>query len=93
MVERGNSIVAGELEHMSRVLDDIDVDVAAFEWIHASTSIDRVLVLIYLNDVVKLIWTILISAKVIEVKPICLATLACDNAPAVSKLFSKCYSE
>lgn len=65
MVERGNSIVAGELEHMSRVLDDIDVDVAAFEWIHASTSIDRVLVLIYLNDVVKLIWTILISAKVI----------------------------
>ena len=81
MIERGHTVIAGEFEDMSRVLYDVDIDVAALEWVYASTSIYRILILVNLNDIVEFIWAILVSAQVIKIKPISLAALACDNSP------------
>jgi hypothetical protein len=75
--EGGDTSVARELENMGGILDDcfllalhvkcyskllaIDVNVPALQRINSSASIDRVLVLIYLDNVVELIRPILIS--------------------------------
>lgn len=67
---------------MGRILDDVDVDIATFQWIYASASIYRVLVLVNLDDIVQFVWAVLVPAKVIKIEPVRLAALACDNAPA-----------
>ena len=46
---------------MCWILDDIDVDVSALERIHASTGVHRVFILRHLNNVVELVWTVLIA--------------------------------
>jgi hypothetical protein len=47
--ERGLAIVARKLEHVCWILNDVDVDISTFQRVHASSSIDRVLVLIHLE--------------------------------------------
>ena len=70
---------------MSRVLDDVDIDISTFEWVYASTSIHRILILVNLDDIVEFVWAILVSAKVIKIEPVRLAALAGDNSPARTK--------
>jgi hypothetical protein len=67
---------------MSLVLDDINVDVASFERVDTSTGINRILILIDLNDVIELVGPILVASKIVEVEPVGLAALASDNADA-----------
>jgi hypothetical protein len=67
---------------MSRVLDDVDIDIAAFEWVYTSTSIYRILILVNLDDIVEFVWAILVSTKVIKIEPVRLAALAGDDSPA-----------
>jgi hypothetical protein len=40
LVEVRNAVVAGELEHMGLILDDVDVDVATFERVDTSTGVN-----------------------------------------------------
>lgn len=83
VIERWYSVVARKFEYMGRVLNYVDVDVAALKRIHTSTSIYRILVLIDLNDFVKLVWAILVPTKIVKIEPIRLAALACDNTPGM----------
>ena len=39
-VERGNTIIAGELEDMRRVLNDADVNVTTFQRVDTCTRVD-----------------------------------------------------
>ena len=82
-VEIRNAVVAGELEHMSLILDNVDIDVATLERVNASTRINGVLVLIDLNDVVELVRSVLVASEVVEVEPVGLTTLSCDNTNAL----------
>lgn len=47
---------------MGLMVDNVDVDVATFEWVDTSTYVDRVLVLIDSNGGVAFIWSILIAS-------------------------------
>ena len=64
---------------MSRKLNDVNIDVAAFKRVNTSTSIDRIFVLRDLDDIVELVWSALIATKIIEIEPVSLAALAGDN--------------
>jgi hypothetical protein len=67
---------ATELEDMSLVLDDIDVDVSATERHYTSTSVYRVLVLSDLDSGIQLIWSHLVTSKIVKIQPVRLPTLA-----------------
>ena len=82
LVEIRDTIIARELEDVSLVLYDVDIDVASFERVDASTSINRVLVLIDLDDIVELVRSILVASEIVKVQPVGLAALSCDYADA-----------
>jgi len=77
--ERWNTGTAGELEDVSRITDDTDVDVSTFQRIDTCSSINRILVLVYLNNIVQLVWSVLVSSQVIQVQPVGLSTLSSNN--------------
>ncbi len=52
---------------MSGILDDADVDVATLEGIYTCTSIDRILVLKDLNDLVLLVRAIAVASQVVHI--------------------------
>jgi len=64
---------ATELEDMSLVLDDIDVDVSTTEGHDACSGVYRVFILGDLNSSIELVWSHLIATKVVEIQPVGLA--------------------
>ena len=77
-----NSVDARELEHSGRVVDDVDVDVPAFQRIHSCTSIDRILILVHLDDIIQLVRPILVPSEIIQVEPVSLSALSSHNSNA-----------
>lgn len=77
--ERWNTSTAGELEDVSRITDDTDVDVSTFQRIDTCSSINRILVLVYLNNIVQLVWSVLVSSQVIQIQPVGLSTLSSND--------------
>jgi hypothetical protein len=57
------------------ILNDVDVDIATFEWINARASVDRVFVLDNLDDGIQLTWSVAVAAHVIKVDKVGLAAL------------------
>jgi hypothetical protein len=74
--------IAGELEDMSRILCYADINIPAAQWQHTGSPVDGVLILVDLDDIVFLIWSILISTEVVEIQPVRLARLASDDSDA-----------
>ena len=74
--EGGDSVAARELEDVGRVSDDVDVDVSAFQRVHARAGVDRVLILVDLDDPVALVRPVHVSAQVVQVQPVRLPALA-----------------
>ncbi|KAL1839777.1 hypothetical protein VTK73DRAFT_3915 [Phialemonium thermophilum] len=82
--EGGHAVgAARELEDVRGVLDDVDVDVAALQRVDAGAGVDRVLVLVHLDDAVALAGPRLVAAQVVQVQPVGLAALAGDDADAL----------
>jgi hypothetical protein len=77
--ERWHTRIARELEDMGGVFDDIDVNISTLQRINTSTSVDRVLILICLDDPIEPVWPISVPSHIIQVQPVGLATLASDN--------------
>ena len=71
--------IAAELEDMGRVLDDVDVNIASFKRIDASTSVNGVLVLRDLNGKITLVRAHLIAPQVVKVQPVGLARFPGDD--------------
>lgn len=69
-----------ELEDMSLVLDDVDVDVSAAKRHDTCAGVYGVLVLGNLDHGIKLVWAHLVASEIVEIEPVRFATLACDYA-------------
>jgi len=69
-----------ELEDMSLILDDVDVDVSAAKRHDTCAGVYRVLVLGNLDGGVKLVWSHLVTTQIVEVEPVGFAALACYNS-------------
>ena len=84
------AVVTGELEDIGRVLNNVDVDVASLKRVDTGSSVDGVVVLEDLNNIVVGASSgVSVTTQVIHVKPVGLATLAGDDTNALDISASK----
>ena len=65
--------VAAELEDVRLELNDVDIHIATFSRVHSSSRVDRILVLGDLRYSITVVWPVLISTEIVDVKEVGLA--------------------
>ena len=73
-------MVTAEFEYMCRILNDVDVDVSAFERINAGSCVNRIFILYDLESSIAMVRAHLIPTKIVHIEQIGLAGFPRDYA-------------